>query len=594
MNNIDFSSDAGFQRFPIAIQENVKKIHAALLVQEAGGRLDAGFLVYALACKNLSLQNGGKGLSPALQTLSERVQGAWEQVAPTALLKALREDKTQDLENILKISDLQNKKLKNGEMPIHFAIRCGSKNCVKYLLKHAQADPLAKDHQGLTAFDHAFLEASLSHNPAMPRLVLGASLGCDIPDSAFSNLDPVDRQEFAALSQQIQKLRYPPVAILPQLHALSFLGDLQGVETLLREGASVNGSDLSGLNALHFAVLGGKEEVVHYLLKKGARPDSPVTNGMTALHLAAIGGSEGVLRLLLDTKRCDPNALDYSGRTPLHFALAAEQLPAARLLVKRGGDLLARTSMKSMPLSILEGVYGARAAQKDPLKLDTSACLASASYIASEASRYMGWEQAEKFFAALPVVGTFFGFSRRQDWMKIPGTMGLFAALGAYGQDDPAPQQLFAGIHTATMGKSLYGNLKSCWANRHVETYRPLRNACVHIANALFSTASFLQMTGFINRDSYSSEEDRIERAGQKLADLGCKAGDTNSRCIAKAKTVLGIHEGNGKCKEAYWTLAKRYHPDKCKKPDGSDCGDGFMKRINSAYEVLNSCNGYT
>ncbi len=59
---------------------------------------------------------------------------------------------------------------------------------------------------------------------------------------------------------------------------------------------------------------------------------------------------------------------------------------------------------------------------------------------------------------------------------------------------------------------------------------------------------------------------------------------------IEKAKSILGLGERATyeEIQNTYKTLAKKWHPDKCKDSDNQICNEK-MKEINNAYEVLKS-----
>jgi hypothetical protein len=77
----------------------------------------------------------------------------------------------------------------------------------------------------------------------------------------------------------------------------------------------------------------------------------------TALHYAALRGREDVARLLL-AKGADPNARDYSRRTPLHYA--SPWIEITRLLVANGADINAEDKEGRTPLD-----YAADAAERE-------------------------------------------------------------------------------------------------------------------------------------------------------------------------------------------------------------------------------------
>ena len=151
MTTSDFRLDPVFKKFPTIFRE-AEKIGVALAAEERGARLTSGFLPYAVACQNLisksaPLRKVHQDLDDALAILSIRVQVAYNKIAPSEFLAAIKADDVKTVERILKISDLQNKWLANGEMPLHYAIRMGSSEVVRYLLSSREVNPFARDHQ---------------------------------------------------------------------------------------------------------------------------------------------------------------------------------------------------------------------------------------------------------------------------------------------------------------------------------------------------------------------------------------------------------------------------------------------------------------
>lgn len=71
-------------------------------------------------------------------------------------------------------------------------------------------------------------------------------------------------------------------------------GNLARVKQLLGEGADVNAKDNSGLTPLHFAVIGGHEDVFELLISKGANVDSKGNMGQTPFTLAVINKRKAV------------------------------------------------------------------------------------------------------------------------------------------------------------------------------------------------------------------------------------------------------------------------------------------------------------
>lgn len=630
MANRVFGLDSVVKNFSM-ISEEARKISAALAVQEAGSCLQGGFLTYAFACHNLmvksaSLRAANKVLDAELQGLAGRVQAAYAKIAPSEFLNAIRENDVKTLDKILKISGLHSKKMSNGELPLHYAIRCGSQDVVKYLLDTARVNPLSKDHQGLTAFDHAFL----SQDRSVVALVLGASLGTTVPDHLLDiGIDPAEIQ---VMQQQMRQLLHPPIPNLSPPHAAAFMGDIRALEKLSKE-SDIRGSDLVGMTALHYGALSGKEDVVKWLLAKGAKLDGKAASGMNLLHLAAIGGSESVMKLLLDTKKLDPNVADEAGRTPLHFAMTADHLAAARLLVEKGGDLQAKT-MRTMPISILSVLSQVRAIQRDPLKLNSSALWTFSFFASAALFRYFGYSITSQFFSALPVLGELLKHSinNRSAWQRLAGSFSITYATIGYLSQSEATKSVFEGFHTVQLGRTLIDHLRACWKNSGVETYRPLRNALIYSANFLFSGWEFLQTSGikkhlvcqFGTHDQCLMQEklnpiwqDRCQQLAKNYAkckkdcsldpndpvcqnpcpaapknDTECKpinlAANAQAKADADLVLRLGGYGSNKTAKKARDTLALEYHPDKCKGRLGNDatCQAMFVK-LEAAYETF-------
>jgi ankyrin repeat protein len=160
-------------------------------------------------------------------------------------------------------------------------------------------------------------------------------------------------------------------------------GDLDGVRSLLRDGADVNAAQGDGMTGLHWAALNGDLPTMNVLIVAGAatepltrlggytplhlassrghaavvarlldarsRPTVPTATGVQPIHLAAQAGSAETIRLLLD-RGADVNALDEThGRTPLVFAASQNRLDAMRFLIEKGANSRLATTVIDYP-----------------------------------------------------------------------------------------------------------------------------------------------------------------------------------------------------------------------------------------------------
>ncbi|KAG2201741.1 hypothetical protein INT47_002001, partial [Mucor saturninus] len=113
--------------------------------------------------------------------------------------------------------------------------------------------------------------------------------------------------------------------------------DINIVELLLKHGASVNSRDkATGNSALHNSILTEKHKIVKLLLENGAEFESTNSRKQTPMHLAIettkkqINRSFRVERLLMKAG-ANANAVDFFGRTPLHYVFVdSELIPLTR------------------------------------------------------------------------------------------------------------------------------------------------------------------------------------------------------------------------------------------------------------------------
>ncbi|NOZ20709.1 MAG: hypothetical protein GXP25_06425 [Planctomycetes bacterium] len=115
----------------------------------------------------------------------------------------------------------------------------------------------------------------------------------------------------------------------------------QVARALIEHGADVNAKDEEGGTPLHRAAAIGLKKMVDFLLAAGADVKAKRTDGCTPLHAAARGGHAEVASLLIE-KGADVNAKSQSGRTPLHWAAEAGKRRMVEILVAKGADVHAK------------------------------------------------------------------------------------------------------------------------------------------------------------------------------------------------------------------------------------------------------------
>ena len=95
------------------------------------------------------------------------------------------------------------------------------------------------------------------------------------------------------------------------------IGDLEGLETGMALGLSVNMIDERGFSPFHYACKNGHEVVVEQCLAKAA--DMSEMGVYTPLGLSVMGGHHSIVELLLE-HGCDVNGIDDQSKTAVHIA----------------------------------------------------------------------------------------------------------------------------------------------------------------------------------------------------------------------------------------------------------------------------------
>ena len=129
------------------------------------------------------------------------------------------------------------------------------------------------------------------------------------------------------------------------LHWAAHRNNLETASVLLASGAMVGAANELGATPLWLAAMNGATHMVELLLETGADPNVTLKMGETPLMTAARSGSLRTVELLL-AYGADVNASEHErGQTALMWAVAQRHPDVVRLLVKRGADLGARTTV---------------------------------------------------------------------------------------------------------------------------------------------------------------------------------------------------------------------------------------------------------
>ena len=140
-----------------------------------------------------------------------------------------------------------------------------------------------------------------------------------------------------------------------QLKAAAARGHLDEVKRLIEAGADV---DYHGENPpqspLMDAYFNNHRDVIEYLVAQGADIDHDKFDEGTVLTFSAFGGHVDWIEYLLDLGADINHPMPVGGETALHHAADKDQVEAARVLVRRGGDVNLQVRLSSDCKEIFE------------------------------------------------------------------------------------------------------------------------------------------------------------------------------------------------------------------------------------------------
>uniref|UniRef100_A0A671YU30 Euchromatic histone-lysine N-methyltransferase 1a n=1 Tax=Sparus aurata TaxID=8175 RepID=A0A671YU30_SPAAU len=250
----------------------------------------------------------------------------------------------ESLESILMALDDENLKPKKVKYPtrqLYISAKQGELQKVIHLLVDGK-DP------------NFLMEGQNRRTPLHAAAAEGHHEVCHMLVQAGANLDMFDEEQ-----------RTPLMAACEGNH-------LDTVKYLLRAGASVSHKDIMGFTCLHLAAKLGHYDIVHHLLSKASKYINcqddggwtPITwateykhkelvhlllsrgadvnirdkEENVCLHWAALSGCDDIAQALLEA-RCDLNAVNVHGDTPLHVAARENHLECVMLFLSRGADV---------------------------------------------------------------------------------------------------------------------------------------------------------------------------------------------------------------------------------------------------------------
>jgi ankyrin repeat protein len=171
----------------------------------------------------------------------------------------------------------------------------------------------------------------------------------------------------AAASQELEEMNI-------KLNGAITFGKLDEAKRLVKAGVDVNKKfdigENRGFTPLILAAFFGEAEIAKVLIDAGADINEKTSAGLTILHCVAMSpaGNKAVAELLI-AKGLDVNAkyttkrsTESQGGTPLHAAVAKDNIEVAEVLIKNGAELNAKLSNDHHTPLHLVARYGHKAA----------------------------------------------------------------------------------------------------------------------------------------------------------------------------------------------------------------------------------------
>ena len=140
-------------------------------------------------------------------------------------------------------------------------------------------------------------------------------------------------------------------------------GDCQRIDAMIAQGVNVNARGKDGWTLLMYSMSGGNTRGFQRLLERGADPNLHTDTGDSAVHFAAHRLTPDFLVIVL-AHGGDPNLpfkpkrpLKTFSPTPIYDAISSRNPENARILIKAGADVNARTSCGWTPLMIAATIH---------------------------------------------------------------------------------------------------------------------------------------------------------------------------------------------------------------------------------------------
>lgn len=318
-------------------------------------RIARGILAVLALIFSLGLAYLSKSIKNLLHKSKESVYLTHQKISKFDACTLIAPGKLKEFEQWLNNGSINTtEELWSGELPLHWAVKCGQLEMVELLLGYskkvngnvaeinATSNSHGRDCAGRTPLSMIVdtLEVEEETRNNIIKLLLDNGADANIPDAN---------------------------GYLPLHHAVKFAFRRNGttidsIKTLIEHTDDINAVTHSdGISALGIAVYFQLKSLINILLESGANINAPLMtkDGFSLLHLAVCGyeerGNIEIVKLVLNS--CDDiatqiNATTKNGSTPLHYAAATGNLEMTKLLIAKGAHVNVKNNFDVRPVDL--------------------------------------------------------------------------------------------------------------------------------------------------------------------------------------------------------------------------------------------------